>query len=67
MGLRRSVDVQARDAWNVTGRYGWVGGSGTTAHLTPSTGTVAILLTQVELNSPTPPDLMREFCLLASG
>jgi CubicO group peptidase (beta-lactamase class C family) len=33
----------AVDSWNVPGRYGWVSGTGTTAHLTPSTGAVAIL------------------------
>src|SRR5580765_2909266 len=31
------------------GRYGWVGGTGTTAHVVPSTGTVGILLTQVQM------------------
>jgi CubicO group peptidase (beta-lactamase class C family) len=43
------------------GRYGWVGGSGTTAHVHPATATVAVLLTQVQMTGPTPPDLMRDF------
>jgi CubicO group peptidase (beta-lactamase class C family) len=44
-----------------TGRYGWIGGSGTSAHVAPSSGAVAILLTQVQLAGPTPTELMRDF------
>lgn len=43
------------------GRYGWVGGTGTSAHLVPSTGTIGILLTQVQMTGPTPTTLMRQF------
>ncbi len=60
-GFGGSVDVEAIDPWNVPGRYGWIGGTGTAAHITPSTGTVTILLSQVELTGPTPPPLMRDF------
>ncbi|MFJ7493069.1 serine hydrolase domain-containing protein [Streptomyces sp. NPDC097727] len=60
-GFGGSVDVEAIDPWNVPGRYGWVGGTGTAAHLTPSTGTVTVLLTQLEMAGPTPPVVMREF------
>jgi len=60
-GFGGSVDVEAIDPWNVTGRYGWVGGTGTAAHVTASTGAVAVLLSQLELVGPTPPALMREF------
>jgi CubicO group peptidase (beta-lactamase class C family) len=60
-GFGGSVDVAAIDPWNVAGRYGWVGGTGTAAHLTPSTGAVTVLLTQLEMAGPTPPDLMRNF------
>ncbi|MCX4731551.1 serine hydrolase [Streptomyces sp. NBC_01363] len=60
-GYGGSVDVEAIEPWNVPGRYGWVGGTGTAGHLTPSTGAVAILLTQLEMAGPTPPTLMREF------
>jgi CubicO group peptidase (beta-lactamase class C family) len=45
----------------VPGRYGWVGGSGTAAHVVPATAGVTILLTQVEITSPAPPAIMREF------
>jgi CubicO group peptidase (beta-lactamase class C family) len=58
-GFGGSVDVEAIDPWNVPGRYGWVGGTGTAAHITPSTCAVTIVLSQVELAGPTPPALMR--------
>jgi CubicO group peptidase (beta-lactamase class C family) len=48
-------------AVGANGRYGWVGGSGTSAHVLPSTQTVAILLTQVPMTGPTPTPLMRAF------
>jgi CubicO group peptidase (beta-lactamase class C family) len=60
-GFGGSVDIAAIDAWNTPGRYGWIGGTGTAAHLTPDTGLVTILLTQVEMSGPTAPAIMREF------
>lgn len=58
-GYGGSVDIEAIEPWNVPGRYGWVGGSGTASYLTPSTGTATILLSQLELAGPTPPAPMR--------
>ena len=49
------------------GRYGWIGGTGTTGYVAPSTGTVGVLLTQLSMTSPTPPPLMREFWRYAFG
>jgi CubicO group peptidase (beta-lactamase class C family) len=60
-GYGGQVDVAPIDPWNVPGRYGWVGGTGTTAHVIPPTGTVTVLLTQVAMTNPTPTALMREF------
>lgn len=60
-GFGGSVDVEAIDPWNLPGRYGWVGGTGTAAHITPSTGAVAILFSQVDLAGPTSPALLRDF------
>ncbi len=66
-GFGASVDVEAIDPWNLPGRYGWVGGTGTTAHITPSTGSVAILLTQVAATDSVPPALMRDFWRYAAN
>ncbi|PZS17649.1 MAG: serine hydrolase [Pseudonocardiales bacterium] len=60
-GFGGSVDVNTDDPWTVPGRYGWVGGTGTSAHVIPSLDIVSILLTQVAMDSPTPPTLMRDF------
>ena len=46
-------------------RYGWIGGTGTTGHIDPASGTVGILFTQVQMTGPTPTALMREFWDLA--
>ncbi|MEV4194216.1 serine hydrolase domain-containing protein [Streptomyces toxytricini] len=66
-GFGGSVDVRPRDPWHVPGRYGWVGGTGTAAHVTPSRGSAAILLTQVRLTGPTAPEVMRAFWTYAAG
>jgi CubicO group peptidase (beta-lactamase class C family) len=60
-GFGGSVDVEPVDPWNVLGRYGWVGGTGTAAHVVPATGAITILLTQVQMTGPTPTPLMRGF------
>jgi CubicO group peptidase (beta-lactamase class C family) len=66
-GFGASVDIATIDPWNVPGRYGWVGGTGTSAHIVPSTGTVAILFTQVAADSPVPPEWMRDFWRYAAS
>ncbi|QHY97202.1 Esterase EstB [Streptomyces sp. S4.7] len=65
-GFGGSVDIAPVDPWNVAGRYGWVGGTGTAAHITPSTGAVTILLTQLEATGPVPSSLPRDFWRYAS-
>ncbi|WP_329131134.1 serine hydrolase domain-containing protein [Streptomyces sp. NBC_00670] len=60
-GFGGSVDIAERDPWNSPGRYGWVGGTGTTAHLDPATGTVALLMTQRAMGGPVPEEIMRDF------
>lgn len=60
-GYGGQVDLSPTEPWNVPGRYGWVGGTGTTAHIIPTSGTTTILLTQVAMTSPTPTPLMRDF------
>ncbi|MGW7357029.1 serine hydrolase domain-containing protein [Streptomyces sp. NPDC054802] len=60
-GFGGAVDVEAIEPWSVPGRYGWVGGTGTAAHITPSTGAITILLTQVQMSGPSFPEPMRDF------
>ncbi|MGW7268962.1 serine hydrolase domain-containing protein [Streptomyces sp. NPDC054864] len=66
-GFGGSVDVEAVEPWNVPGRYGWVGGTGTTAHITPSTGAVTLMFSQLQLGGPSFPELMRDFWRYAAG
>lgn len=49
------------------GRYGWVGGTGTSAHLVPSTGALAILFSQVQMAGPASTPLLRRFWQHAFG
>jgi len=49
------------------GRYGWIGGTGTTAHVRPATGTAAVLFTQVQMTGPASTPLMRDFWQYAFG
>jgi CubicO group peptidase (beta-lactamase class C family) len=53
-GMGGSVDIAATEPWQTVGRYGWVGGTGTSAYITPATGTVAVLFTQSGVDSPVP-------------
>jgi CubicO group peptidase (beta-lactamase class C family) len=66
-GFGGSVDIAPIEVWNTIGRYGWIGGTGTAAHLTPSTGLVTVLLAQVELAGPTAPAIMRDVWRYAAG
>ncbi|MEU5160524.1 serine hydrolase domain-containing protein [Streptomyces sp. NPDC020875] len=60
-GFGGSVDIAPTEPWQVPGRYGWIGGTGASAHLVPATGVVSILLTTTALSGPEAPPLMREF------
>lgn len=51
-GFGGSVDLAPTDPWNVPGRYGWVGGTGTAGYVIPSRGRVVIWLSQVEFAGP---------------
>jgi CubicO group peptidase (beta-lactamase class C family) len=59
-GFGGGVDTELIDPWNVIGRYGWVGGTGTSAYVHPD-GTAGILLTQVVIGSPGIEDLLKAF------
>ncbi|WP_028922543.1 serine hydrolase domain-containing protein [Pseudonocardia acaciae] len=66
-GMGGTVDIAATEPWNVPGRYGWVGGTGTSAHVIPATGAVGILLTQAGSDSPVPARWMRDFWRYTAG
>jgi CubicO group peptidase (beta-lactamase class C family) len=66
-GFGGSVDITAAGPGTIPGRYGWVGGSGTSAHIVRDRGSVAILLTQVGMDSPVPNTLFRDFWTFAEG
>jgi CubicO group peptidase (beta-lactamase class C family) len=66
-GFGGSVDVADIDPWNVPGRYGWVGGTGTSAYIVPSTGSINLLFTQVGMTGPVPSALMRDFWRYAAA
>ncbi len=65
-GFGGGVDVARRNPWNVIGRYGWVGGTGTSAYVVPADDSVAILLTQVELGGPEASAVLETFWTVAA-
>jgi CubicO group peptidase (beta-lactamase class C family) len=65
-GFGGSVDLERHDPWNVPGRYGWVGGSGTAAYIYPHAGAASIWLSQVELQGPDDFSGMAEFLTYAA-
>ncbi len=66
-GYGGGVDVERRQPWNVPGRYGWIGGTGTSAYVVPSDDTIAILLTQVELGGPDGAPVLDTFARAAAA
>lgn len=66
-GYGGGVDIAVRNPWNVPGRYGWVGGTGTSAYVVPADGSIAILLTQVELGGPTDAAVLETFWTAAAN
>ena len=51
-GLATGVDVEAAEPWMAPGRWGWDGGTGTTAYVDPARGTIGVLLTQRAMTGP---------------
>lgn len=51
-GLGCAVDVERRQPWMAPGRWGWSGGTGTTAHVDPARDRLGVLLTQRAMTSP---------------
>ncbi|MCU1501283.1 MAG: beta-lactamase, partial [Ilumatobacteraceae bacterium] len=65
-GLGGGVDIAPLHRWNVPGRYGWVGGTGTSAYVVPADDSIAVLLTQVELGGPTGSQVIEGFWAAAA-
>jgi CubicO group peptidase (beta-lactamase class C family) len=65
-GYGGSGDIAIHNPWNVLGRYGWVGGTGTSAYIVPSDDSIAILLTQTELGGPTGAPVLESFWTAAA-
>jgi CubicO group peptidase (beta-lactamase class C family) len=51
-GLGTGVDIAATEPWMAPGRWGWTGGTGTTAYVDPARDTVSVLLTQRAMTGP---------------
>lgn len=51
-GLGTGVDIEATEPWMSPGRWGWTGGTGTSAYVDPARDTVAVLLTQRLMAGP---------------
>ena len=67
-GFGGAVDVAPARPWQTPGRYGWVGGTGTSAYLVPADGSVAILLSQRGVDGPEGGiPLMEDFWRAAAG
>ena len=66
-GFGGGVDTEVLTPWNVVGRYGWVGGTGTAGYVDPRHGVVTIILTQVELGGPDSAAVLETFWTAAAS
>jgi len=66
-GFGMSVDILRREIFHTPGRFGWDGGTGTSAYTDPAEGMIGILFTQRMMDSPEPPKVFNDFWTLAYG
>jgi CubicO group peptidase (beta-lactamase class C family) len=66
-GLGMAVDIARSELYHTPGRYGWNGGTGTTAYIDPREQMIGILFTQRMMDSPEPPRFFTDFWTLAYG
>lgn len=64
-GLGMSVSIHRKEIYQTPGRFGWDGGTGTSAYVDPAEGLIGILLTQRMMDSPEPPRVFTDFWTLA--
>ncbi|MCT7374754.1 serine hydrolase domain-containing protein [Chelativorans salis] len=60
-GLGMSVAIEKTMPWLTPGRFGWDGGSGTSAYADPETGLIGIFFSQRMMDSPEPPKTYVDF------
>jgi CubicO group peptidase (beta-lactamase class C family) len=60
-GLGVQVITRRNDLSAVPGRFGWVGGTGTSAYADPAEELIGVLLTQRYMTSPEPPAVYQDF------
>jgi CubicO group peptidase (beta-lactamase class C family) len=66
-GFVMSVDIRRDDLSHNPGRFGWDGGTGTSAYVDPAEDMIGILFTQRMMDSPEPPNVFNDFWTLAYG
>jgi CubicO group peptidase (beta-lactamase class C family) len=64
-GFVMSVDTRRDHLFHNPGRFGWDGGTGTTAYVDPAEEMIGILFTQRMMDSPEPPKVFSDFWTLA--
>ncbi|MFI6323981.1 serine hydrolase domain-containing protein [Nonomuraea sp. NPDC050556] len=64
-GLGFNVVTRRTEIYDTPGRFGWTGGTGTTAYTDPAEGLIGILLTQRYMDSPMPPKVFQDFWTVA--
>jgi CubicO group peptidase (beta-lactamase class C family) len=60
-GLGMGVGIHREEIYQTPGRFGWDGGTGTSAYVDPAEGLIGILLTQRLMDSPEPPRVFTDF------
>ena len=66
-GFGIQVDIRRETIFHTPGRFGWTGGTGTSAYTDPARGMIGIVFTQRMMDSPEPPKVMTDFWTLAYG
>jgi CubicO group peptidase (beta-lactamase class C family) len=66
-GFGMGVDIHRADVFRSPGRFGWDGGTGTSAYADPAEGLIGILFSQRMMDSPVLPRLYRDFWTCAYG
>ena len=60
-GLGMCVSIHREEIYQTPGRFGWDGGTGTSAYVDPVEGLIGILMSQRLMDSPQPPRVFTDF------